>query len=63
MQDYWIDADVDDLWQILGSKCGETLSCPAILQLDLGSSTSSTDVRRVALDDVVLWISELPVVL
>jgi hypothetical protein len=49
---YQIDANVDDSWQILGSNRLEKPSCPAIPQLDLGSSTSLRDIRRVSLGDV-----------
>lgn len=50
---YQIDANVEDSWQILRSNRLEKPSCPAIPQLDLGSSTSLHDIRRVSLDDVV----------
>lgn len=50
---YQIDANVDDSWQILGSNRLEKPSCPAIPQLDLGSSIFLNDIRCVSLDDVV----------
>jgi len=60
---YQIDANDDNSWQIHGSRILEMPSCPSILQLGIGSSTSLQEFRRVSLGHVIQYISGLPAVL